>query len=170
MGSVCIFKFSLDGDSIWMRQYQAINNMQYGDSHELLDVDQMPDGGFVACGRHLSLNPYLRRGWVIRVDANGCLDASCTNTIKEVDESKDVFIYPNPADNKFTIELGNIDNASTVNVFNSKGEMVLSNNIANQKLVSINTTNLSNGNYSYQLLSTKGIIIKTDKLIVLHKN
>lgn len=66
-----------------MKNYQAIDDPVNGDNNELLDLDEMPDGGFVACGKVVAFSPYRQRGWLMRVDANGCLTPKCLNSTKK---------------------------------------------------------------------------------------
>ncbi len=96
-GTGCLFKFSLDGDSIWMRKYQATDDSQYGELAWMTYMDELPNNqGFVGCG-YVDNIIVGRRGWVFKTDANGCLDASCTDDVTEVNENEEVFVYPNPA-------------------------------------------------------------------------
>lgn len=80
----------------------------------------------------------------------------------------DLPVYPNPAGNHVTIDLNNVANISNVSVFSLKGDLVLSQNILNEKTVKLNTGSLANGSYTLQLTDNKGNIIKSEKLIVQH--
>jgi hypothetical protein len=122
----CIFKFTANGDSIWMHNYQAINDTTYGDNNSLLDIDEMPDGGFVACGNAEAFIPYRRRGWLLRVDANGCLIPNCVVGIEDKIEQQEFIIYPNPTHNSLTIT--NANEIAYYQIFQFDGKLMASGN------------------------------------------
>lgn len=119
----CIFKFTADGDSIWMHNYQAMDSPIYGDVNVLLDIDEMPDGGFVACGYGDEINNgNLKRGWLIRVDANGCLNPDCISSTKEIEDSNEFIVYPNPGEE--ILNITNSNQISSYQIFQFNGKMV----------------------------------------------
>jgi hypothetical protein len=122
----CIFKFTADGDSIWMKNYQAIDDPVNGDNNELLDLDEMPDGGFVACGKAVAFSPYRQRGWLMRVDANGCLTPECLNSTKEVDEPSQFLTYPNPTND--ILNITNPHQISTYQIYQLDGKLITQGN------------------------------------------
>ncbi|MCB0707652.1 MAG: T9SS type A sorting domain-containing protein [Saprospiraceae bacterium] len=98
-------KFSEQGDSIWLRNYQIVETAS--NRHELRDVAETKDGGFVLVGQSSNyvidtsnLVP-IQQGWIMKVDEYGCLVPGCqlTSSIDEVSTpfSPDVRVYPNPA-------------------------------------------------------------------------
>lgn len=80
----------------------------------------------------------------------------------------DLSVYPNPAGNQVTIDLNNAANAAQVSVYSLKGDLILMQSLAGEKLVKLNTGSLANGSYTLQLTDNKGNIIKSEKLIVQH--
>jgi hypothetical protein len=118
----CIFKFTTEGDSVWIKNFQAIDDPIYGDNNELLDLDEMPDGGFIACGKAVAFSPYRQRGWLMRVDANGCLSPECLNSTKEVDESNQFFVYPNPTND--ILKITNPHQISTYQIYQMDGKLI----------------------------------------------
>lgn len=93
----CVFKLTGNGDSLWLHNYQAIDSPIFGDVNTLNDLDELPDGGFVAAGYcDETNNPNLTRGWLIRTDANGCLNADCTSSAREIEGLNQPLVYPNP--------------------------------------------------------------------------
>lgn len=103
----CIFKFTANGDSVWMHNYQAIDDPLYGDNNELLDIDEMPNGGFVACGKSVAFFPFRQRGWLIRVDVNGCLTPDCISSTQEIDINNTLIVFPNPSNEILNITHSN---------------------------------------------------------------
>jgi len=169
-GTGCIFKFSLNGESIWMHKYQAYDNFTYGEASQLLSLDELPNAqGFVGSGFFDSQAPLLHRGWVIKVDANGCLDASCTDAVKEVDANEEVFIYPNPANNEFYIQINANVTCSTLNLYNVFGALVCSTKITSNNINAITVSDYVNGFYTYQLINDKQSIVSKGKLVIEHK-
>jgi hypothetical protein len=118
----CLFKYSLNGDSLWMRNYQALDDPLYGDENMLLDIDEMPDGGFIASGKAMATLPTRRRGWIIRLDANGCLTTDCVSNIKEIEASNEFIVYPNPG--KEILNITNSNQISSYQIFHFDGKMV----------------------------------------------
>jgi hypothetical protein len=156
----CIFKFSSDGDSIWMHNYQAMDSPIYGDFNILLDIDEMPDGGFVACGYGDEINNgNLKRGWLIRVDDNGCLTSDCVSSVKEIENIKDFFVYPNPSN-----EILNITNSNQISfyhIFQFDGKLVEHGNT-----FPINISEYSTGLYFLQINTKTNQVIKSYYLIM----
>jgi hypothetical protein len=122
----CIFKYTANGDSVWMHNYQTINDTTYGDNNSLLDIDEMPDGGFVACGNAEAFIPYRRRGWILRVDANGCLIPNCVVGIDDKIQQQKFSVYPNPTQNSLTIT--NANEIAYYQIFQIDGKLMASGN------------------------------------------
>jgi hypothetical protein len=164
----CIFKFSPDGDSLWMHNYTGVFSADYGALNDLVDVDEVPGGGFVACGNGVGLVPYTLRGWVIKVDADGCLNPGCITAIEKRDNTKIIRIYPNPANTYLTIENQSFESALTVQIFNITGEKVLDerlNNLNNQKVA---TGHLNNGMYLLRIFNDENKLIHSEKITIVH--
>ena len=152
----CIFKFSLDGDSLWMHNYQAMDSPIYGDVNQLNDLDEMPDGGFIACGYGDEINNgNLKRGWIMRVGANGCLNPDCISSTKEADESNQYFVYPNPTND--ILNITNPHQISTFQIYQMDGKL-----ITQGITFPINIGDLKNGIY-FLKITTK------NKEIINHK-
>jgi hypothetical protein len=153
----CIFKFTADGDSIWMHNYQAVDDPIYGDNNILMDIDEMPDGDFVACGTsHIFyLNKY--KGWIMRVDANGCLNPDCISSTKEIEENSEFIVYPNPINGLLNIT--NLNQISYYQIFQFDGKLVERGNT-----FPINISQYSNGLYFLQI-NTKSNQVINQKII-----
>jgi len=153
----CIFKFTANGDSVWMHNYQAIDDPLYGDNNELLDIDEMPDGGFVACGKAVAFNPFTQRGWIMRVDANGCLTPDCVSSTKEYENNNEFIVYPNPATD--LIHISNANQIAAYQIFQFDGKQVASGNS-----FPINSNEFTKGIYLIKI-QTKNNQIFTQKII-----
>jgi hypothetical protein len=135
----------------------------------MTNVDELPNNeGFVGCGYIDNAWPIQRRGWVFRTDANGCLDASCSDKIREVDEPEEfVNLYPNPANDKLTIQCkvpSLHPSESTCKVFDATGREVLC--VSNlQQNQSIDISELGIGLYVLSLHTSNGKLF-TNKFLV----
>jgi hypothetical protein len=153
----CIFKFTANGDSVWMHNYQAIDDPLYGDNNELLDIDEMPDGGFVACGKSVAFFPFRQRGWLIRLDVNGCLTPDCVSRTKEIDNNNTFIVYPNPSNEILSIT--NSNQISFYQIFQIDGKLIERGNT-----FPINISEYSKGLYILQI-NTKTNQIINQKII-----
>lgn len=101
-------------------------------------------------------------------DANGCTSVSEVLPVITIGVSKlvseDIQIYPNPSKNIFNVVLPNTGEGVQVLVYNSIGELILSNQTSDNSLI-LNATNWANGIYSIQItgsnLSVTKKLIKT---------
>jgi hypothetical protein len=87
-----------DGSIIWQRTLSAVDNgINY-----MFDVDNTPDGGFVAAGYCLAVPgdefPGQQDAWVVKVDQHGCLVPDCHVGVQESENENGVrmLVYPNP--------------------------------------------------------------------------
>ena len=172
-GTGCIFKFSLDGDSIWMHKYQGIDG-EYGEINWMTNVDELPNNqGYVGCGYIDNYFPAYRRGWVFRTDANGCLDASCTDYMKEIDDVNSGFeliLSPNPANTQVNITyfLGEATQA-IVTLSSTTGNQVYEEKITgNTGTLHLHTSSFSSGIYLLKLQNSNGAICMK-KLMLMHE-
>ncbi len=93
-----------------------------------------------------------------------------TNTpvtaLQQQQKINDLKIYPNPAKNEVTVEMGEIQNGEKVIVFyNATGQMVISNKYFETKPVKIDISGLKKGLYFVELKTENGIS-KTTKLVI----
>ncbi len=98
-----VAKLSPDGDSLWSHQYYYAQ--QWGAVHEIFDVEQTHDGGYLIAGQ-AKLNgqgPY-QQGWLLKLDQHGCLvpgchiDSSAIGILPIASRPQaELKLYPNPA-------------------------------------------------------------------------
>lgn len=103
----CIFKFNLNGDSIWSRYYYV-----YPEQFQsfLLDVDTTAEGGYIFVG---SLWGNTQELWVLKVDSTGCIETDTCGVLQVVSNDKpysaeQLLVYPNPSSGVFTINIPEI--------------------------------------------------------------
>ncbi len=98
-----VAKLSPDGDSLWSHQYYYAQ--QWGAEHEIFDVEQTHDGGYLIAGQALfsGMGPY-QQGWLLKLDQHGCLvpgchiDSSAIGILPIASRPQaELKLYPNPA-------------------------------------------------------------------------
>jgi len=104
-----IHKSTLDGDSVWTREYQYLETVN--SYHILYDIKSSADGGYILAGeiRDISgADSIPQQAWILKVDEYGCLIPGCqlVNTSEvELNPSLDLAIYPNPATDYLHFEI-----------------------------------------------------------------
>ncbi len=175
-----ITRFDEDGNIKWNKlfQYQTPPDIPDMD-HYLYRVVALPDGGIVAAGSSFGLDQYGRAsadGWLIRVDSNGCVrPGGCGLEVgieEPVAELRQVKAYPNPATDKFTIELfitaKEANKKASLELRDSKGRLMEEHKLVNgNNQIDINLENFAAGTYFYSII-VGGKVAKTDKLNIIH--
>ena len=106
--------------------------------------------------------------YYLKFDKNGEVVESLSTNILEGDAGNyNIQLYPNPVNETLYFGVNNSINQSLeVNIFNLKGQLVLTQNINNASHTAINTKDFSAGNYTYTI-STSSTKIKSGKFIKL---
>jgi len=105
----------------------------------------------------------INGSYAVIVTKNGCADTSSCYVLAHVDINQlnsitnYINIYPNPAQNNFTVEVSSTDK-QTISVFDVNGKQVLS-QIINDKAI-VDVSNLSSGVYNLSLISNAGVVNK----------
>lgn len=161
------------GNTKFMRYYATVDTSNY---YGFTSIDTTSDGGFILYGyvqnfidytdTSSTLNVYGKL-WLVKTDANGCVDLSCINDIKEVgEEDYKLFIYPNPAQNLLNIDLPINCNSARVNFYNLSGQQVANRNIYSSKYQSINITDIPAGIFIVEVVAGSKLIGR-NKLVVV---
>jgi len=116
---------------------------------------------------HLSAGTYT----CTVTDANGCKNISSV-TVKSTTginnmaaNAGNIIVYPNPNNGNFTIQLSGVSDKSSVEVYNTMGQMVYTGALASgNNTVDLNTK--SNGVYLYRIISETGSLINQGKLVI----
>lgn len=95
-------------------------------------------------------------------DANGCSDTVCVTIILAginsiTSSSGLITIYPNPGNGEFTIQSSVVSGKSSVEVYNTLGQLVFSEWSIIHYPLSINLSNQPNGVYFYRVLNEDGL-------------
>jgi len=152
-----IFKFSLDGDSIWQRNYQPLDD-ELGEGAQMFDVCELPNGnGYAACGVVEAIDPDITLGWLIKVGVDGCLTEECLNSAREVENEEEFFVYPNPTND--ILNITNPHQISTYQIFQLDGKLITQGNN-----FPIDISKFTNGIY-FLKITTKNKEIINHKII-----
>ena len=101
--NLLVARLSPNGDSLWSHQYYYTD--QAWATHEIFDVEQTSDGGYLIAGQaKLSGQGVSQQGWLLKLDQNGCLVPGChlpdtTTSILPITSQPQaqLKLYPNPA-------------------------------------------------------------------------
>jgi hypothetical protein len=150
-------KLNANGDSLGERTYNKIVSCY--DVNKFYDIKQTDDGGFIMVGEstdncNQTQTAPIQRGWIIKVDSNGCLgnnDPQCWKVgINEIanNDSK-TMVYPNPAQDILYVKTTLKSTKLVLTLYDLSGKSVIQAIITNRANVDIN--NLSSGMYIYRL-------------------
>lgn len=165
-----IMKCKSNGDSLWYREYRLL---QGEDSDNCLyDAIPTSDNGYIACGY---IHPVLpdtgtQDVWVVKVDSMGCESPSyCWVSVKELPIAPklgELIVFPNPADEFFTIQFQQINENSLLHFVDIVGkkveEIIVSPSETTQ---AINCSHWPPGMYFGQLISDGKIVAKGKVLV-----
>ena len=95
------------GQKMWQRVDTAYWSQESGSRSYLRSVIELPSGSLVACGysEHYDPPTIRNKAWVVKVDANGCMDPLDCETIVSTDDQPpaaselplSMHVFPNPA-------------------------------------------------------------------------
>ncbi len=138
---LCFYKFSPEGDSIWLRCYTAFEEEDIINSPSWVAHDVLSSGALVAAGYFYKNGVY--HPVLVKVDKNGCLDTPCLPTSTEVPSmSKDLKVYPNPSRGLLNIKSEKPIKAYTI--YSIYGQLLQSDMMSNTE---IDISGLSSGTY-----------------------
>jgi hypothetical protein len=166
-----LIKFNQQGNIMWQRKYFNTTDMP-GQTNYLYDFVELPNGDIVAAGERIDwFVDYPQRGWLLRVDANGCMYNSC-GVWAEVPEiaKPEIKVYPNPVAGNLFIGLtgADVNDALNITLTNVQGSTVYQGRLATgTDTYTINTTHIPNGVYFIGLFSANQLIGRS-KVIVQH--
>ena len=169
---VCLNK---DGKLKWRRAYSYNNNVDTL-IHQIYDLKQTSDGGFIMCGEATaSIKPFgvnpIQRGWLLKVDSNGCTsltDPQCHPTaVPHTPQASAASyqVFPNPAAAQLSIRYSNNDGSSRFLLSDLSGKVLLGAALkgkAGQEQLDVAA--LSPGIYLYRIISSAGACIAQGKL------
>jgi hypothetical protein len=120
-----LYKFTQEGDSIWMRDYNHFNN-QY-DRNFFYDAYPTSDNGYIAIGKALPDMGGNNKMWIVKVDSMGCDTPGCNTGVNMfewiAEEKGELKVWPNPTKSKFEVWSLEFEVAGNkiIRVYNSQG-------------------------------------------------
>jgi hypothetical protein len=157
-----VMKLDPAGNEIWKHHYYHPEASNPYASHFLYRIQPTPDGGYVAAGYLALPDTGTQDSWVIKVDSNGCLIPGCIITAVEHEPQLprgEVLVYPNPARDFITVELGpQRFKDQTFVLFDLQGKRVLERRL-NQPISQISLQDLPMGIYLYRVGNVSGKLV-----------
>ncbi len=118
-----------------------------GLSYQWIDCD---DNSNIVGETSVNYTPTSNGSYSVIVDDNGCVDTSACQLVNnvgiEADFESQIHLFPNPASNEVTLELGSITNA-TITLTNTKGQLITKLESGQNQSVHLSLENLSEGVY-----------------------
>ncbi|MCK5080159.1 MAG: hypothetical protein KAR09_09450, partial [Bacteroidales bacterium] len=119
-GWIC--KIDEYGDSIWWREYEHFNDLEWH-MNNIYDLHLTSDGGYIATGQTMTVyDP--QQMWLLKVDSFGCDTPGCQSVgiLEPQNISKGTFlIYPNPAIERINCRIHGVKDKGLVSVYNLYG-------------------------------------------------
>lgn len=94
------------------------------------------------------------------------LGGSVATGIEEIGNNTDVMIYPNPANTKFTLSFTKLLSNASIEVRSANGSLIESENNFNGQILTLNTSEYSNGIYFVRVNSE--VSSSVSKIVVIH--
>lgn len=143
------YKFSPEGDSIWLRQ----DSMYTWDHMRIMGTAVLSSGSIISIGFNRD-GPYGETGFIMKLTRDGCLDTlNCfpVMTHNPVTVIESMKIYPNPADESIKIELPVKGIRPTrIKVTNLQGQVVMDLKSMDGE---VDVSRLSSGFYSVEVIT-----------------
>jgi len=103
--------------------------------------------------------------WEITIDNSGNLSANQITAVFEAGSQNDIYVYPNPTENKVTIDLqtSEIKNIN-IELFDLSGKMVFM-KFYRTNIINLDLNDFESGTYILKLKDENGNIVRTEKII-----
>lgn len=158
-----IMKTDADGNLLWQKDYKYTS----GDFVEYFtDFIETSDGGLLISGSASESNTNGgQNSWLIKLDANGCLDpANCGVGIEDAPFPDAVTIYPNPATDWLRIDLETAGSAYTAQLLDATGRLVQQEQFTLVGTHTMSLSGLAEGMYYCRILQN-GEVVTTEKVL-----
>lgn len=134
---------------------------------EFFSISPTKDKGFVAVGKTNGFGAILDDVFLMKMDSAGNYGTSQVGIYENEFDAIQLQVYPNPANNLFTIQIADIEKYKAVNyiITDIKGNVVLSNKCANSKTV-IDVSEFAGGFYFVQVFD-RNQLLNTTKLSII---
>ncbi|PTM05968.1 MAG: hypothetical protein DA405_01880 [Bacteroidetes bacterium] len=152
---IAAYKFTPDGDSIWMRSYYHLNDS--ADWNHIWAFQEAPDSGFLHIGQLFDwdndIAPVrIQHFYMLKTDQYGCLQKGCQSIgLEEIGPLEaELRVYPNPTTGVLHLE-SDLEQEITYVLFNSLGQAIRQGSFKASKI--LNIRDLNQGVYVLQTRS-----------------
>ena len=161
------YKFTPQGDSLWMHTYYHLNDS--ADQNYIWAFQETPDSGFLHLGRLLDFNNDIDsvrtlHFYMLKTDSYGCLQEGCQSIgMSEYPNlGRKISVYPNPTKGQLFIQ-SQIKGEIHFKLWNAQGQVVRGESFRGQ--TTLDLAGIKPGVY-YLSSSQDGLIIGTEKIVV----
>jgi hypothetical protein len=152
---IAAYKFTPDGDSIWMRSYYHLNDSL--DRNYIWAFQETPDSGFLHLGQLIDVDNdiapvRIQHFYMLKTDSYGCLQQGCQNIgLEEVGPLEaELRVYPNPTTGVLHLE-SDLEQEIKYVLYNSLGQAIREGDFRASK--TLNIGDLNQGVYILQTRS-----------------
>ncbi len=168
-----LVKISPEGEKLWTRVIIHPDLPTFIEYHELYDVAETTDGGFLAVGRSVDLSgteEVPSQGWLLKVDEYGCLVPGChlVSSAEDPRELPQLLLYPNPVEDVLNVYLGPWTNEKevTFRIVDVQGKVWQKRRATVADATYLLAVNqLSAGAYFLQLIDVSGQVLNSKQFI-----
>lgn len=169
-----LLKTDFNGNPIWYREYELYKTNTAEQEFKPYDVTATTDGGFVLTGEFISYKSNLfpdgcQLATIIKTDSFGCLEPGCQKNDSQIGIKtikRTYFkIYPNPANEKITIEFPYFTGDYTISIYSPEGKHIET--IQTEKTVNINTSKYKSGLYLFEIYNKNKSEIERHKISII---
>lgn len=146
----------------------TLSSMMTGVSYQWLNCTE--DFDEVSGATDSSFTASSNGTYALEISENGCIDTSACFTVSSVgilnnSFAQEVLVYPNPTQDKLTVDLGESFTKIAIEVYNHTGQLVISNSYENTELISVDLENQTAGIYFIRLFDeeNKSVLMKVVK-------
>lgn len=151
-----IMKSDSLGNLLWLKEYDHGNWSDY-----FLDFIETQDGGLLISGA--ADDDFCCGGqnaWVVKLDANGCLDPeNCGVVIEDAPLPDAITIYPNPATHWLRIDIETTGNEYIAQLLDASGRLVQNEVFSALGTHTITLRNLASGIYYCRVLKGEMVVV-----------
>jgi hypothetical protein len=152
---IAAYKFTPDGDSIWMRSYYHLNDS--ADYNHIWAFQEAPDSGFLHIGQLFDwdndIAPVrIQHFYMLKTDSYGCLQKGCQSIgLEEIRPLQaELRVYPNPTTGVLHLK-SDLEQEIKYVLYNSLGQAIREGSFKASK--TLNITDLNQGVYILQTMS-----------------
>lgn len=164
-----IVRFDQNGDVLWERKEVALPDDEFPSFQILHSALELPGGNIIAAGYTYSNQTEVAQGFLIKVNACGCLDTICeissSSGIFKGENSEQIIVYPNPANDLLTFHLDADIRNAFAELYDLTGRELF-HKVIHGGETTIALENIPAGIVAWRVISEKGTLIGQGKVVV----